>query len=274
MTTTTSTTTSPPITVPPAAVTVPAAPRSEAHPDALDLPGLGTAVTALAAAAAASYLLGLLVLQQQLAQVGTLDAATAWQAALLVPRPFVVLQAARAVSASSALLVAGSTFAVGGIVPMGVMVARGWRALWSSRRRRGLLLAFPVLYLVVAAVVVALAPPTRGVPSWVAILTAFSPALGGSLVADGLLAGRMLSRRVVWGILVIYLSSLLVAYSAVVAQRPLLASAVVTLPGGRVQHGLYLAHADGYWWMIVQSGRRGVVLPIRDAGAASVMIGH
>ncbi len=256
----------------PASAAPEATPATARHPDALDLPGLGTAVTALGAAGVASYVLGVLVLQQQLARAGSLDVATAWQAAFLVPRPTVVLHAARAVGSPTSLVVAGFTLVSALATPVAAWVAhltaanRPWRAVGF----RGALLT---LYLGAIFLVAQVLPYPHGVPLWAAVAAGLGAGYGGSLIARGLGEGGAFSRRALWGLLVLYLSSLLVAYFTFAAQRPLLAPATATYPGGRVQHGLYLAHADGYWWLVVppSAGRRGAVVPIRDGSAVAVV---
>jgi len=239
-TTTTGPVTSPPVVVPAPTEAAPAAVPAR-HPDALDLPGLGTAVTALGAAGVASYVLGVLVLQQQLARVGALDAAAAWQAAFLVPRPTVVLHAVHALSTPASLVAAGAFLLTASSWPIVAWSGR-WLALASTRQRAGIQAIIFALYLGVLVIGLGSLPLSyNNVPAWADICAGLGGMCGGHLVARGLEHGLALTRRVVWGVVVVYLSSLLVAYFTFAAQGPLLAPVTATYPSGRVQRGLYLA---------------------------------
>jgi len=105
----------------------PPPPGGAAEPIALPVPSIGAVASTVTVVVALLYGLGVLALEQQLEHRHALDAAAAWQATFLVPRPTIALHALRAITTPLAVFNAILTFLVSTAPQWGGWAARGLR---------------------------------------------------------------------------------------------------------------------------------------------------
>jgi hypothetical protein len=126
--------------VTPTAMTPPSGPPdTTAMTPPLHLPSIGAVASAVTVVVALLYGLGVLALEQQLEHRHALDAAAAWQATFLVPRPTIALHALRAITTPLAVFNAILTFLVSTAPQWGDWAARrlgrlGRLGRWLGRR--------------------------------------------------------------------------------------------------------------------------------------------
>jgi len=127
--------------VTPTAMTPPSGPPdTTAMTPPLHLPSIGAVASAVTVVVALLYGLGVLALEQQLEHRHALDAAAAWQATFLVPRPTIALHALRAITTPLAVFNAILTFLVSTAPQWGDWAARrlgrwlGRRLVWLGHR--------------------------------------------------------------------------------------------------------------------------------------------
>jgi len=130
--------------VTPTAMTPPSGPPdTTAMTPPLHLPSIGAVASAVTVVVALLYGLGVLALEQQLEHRHALDAAAAWQATFLVPRPTIALHALRAITTPLAVFNAILTFLVSTAPQWGDWAARRlgrlgrlgrWLGRWLGRR--------------------------------------------------------------------------------------------------------------------------------------------